>query len=257
MILLVDAGNTRIKWAYAGPRGGPAVESDYAGSAYYGKPRERAASLETMLASTWSAHPTPARALVSNVGGDEVKRGLESWLQQQWQICPEFVCSQASGWGVVNAYEHPARLGVDRWVSLVAGYNLIEDACCIIDSGTAVTVDGITGRGRHIGGVIMPGLSLMRRSLLEQTSEIRCADGSGEPGLGVDTGGAVATGTAFALVAGVERALAEVEGALGSPPATLVTGGDAGFIRASLSRDSRIEHDLVLKGLAIMANSDR
>ena len=257
MILVVDAGNSRIKWAYAGPAGCMAIETERAGSAYYGNPRERAASLAGLLDSTWCAHPSPTRALVSNVGGDEVEGVLESWVQRHWQIGPEFVCSQASGWGVVNAYERPASLGADRWVSLVAGYNLIKDACCIIDAGTAVTIDGVTRGGHHVGGVIMPGLSLMRRSLLEQTSKIRCADGAGEPGLGTDTGEAVASGTAFALMAGIERAVAEVEGALGSLAATLVTGGDADFIGASLSTEIKVEHDLVLKGLAIMAGSDQ
>ena len=233
------------------------LETEHAGNAFYGTPDERASSLGTTLASDWRCYPPPKRVLVSNVGGDAVQNILNAWVKQNWQIVPEFVSSQSRGWGVVNAYERSTDLGVDRWVALVAAYNDTKGACCIIDGGTAVTIDGVTKQGRHIGGVIMPGLALMRRSLVKNTSRIRAAIGSCEPGIATDTGEAVASGTAFALLAGVERAVAVVKQELGTCATTLVTGGDAVFIGAAMSTDHKIDPDLVLKGLVIMASNEQ
>lgn len=257
MILVADAGNSRIKWAFATRSPDPVLEVKYAGSAFYGKPNERASPLAQVLESTWAAYAAPARVIISNVGGDDVEVGLNDWVKRNWRIAPEFVRSQASGWGVVNAYERPQELGVDRWVGLVAAYHAVKAPCCVIDGGTAVTIDGVDQQGHHVGGVIMPGLSLMRASLLEQTSRIRSTDGAGESSLSTDTGGAVASGTSFALIAGIERAVAEVEHVLGTSSARFVTGGDAGFISAAISGEHKIEPNLVLKGLAIMAGDNQ
>ena len=257
MNLVVDAGNSRIKWAFVTEAREPVLDTKQAGNAFYGKPDERPSSLAGVLESNWVGYPTPARVVVSNVGGDEVQECLSDWVNRHWRIAPEFVRSQASGWGVVNGYECPQTLGVDRWVGLVAAYHAVKSSCCVVDGGTAVTIDGVDRQGHHIGGVIMPGLSLMRGSLLEQTSRIRETGGAGKSGLGTDTGAAVASGTSFALIAGIERALAEVERVLGTKSATFVTGGDAVFISSALSVEHKIEPNLVLKGLAIMASNDQ
>lgn len=257
MNLVADAGNSRIKWAFATEARDPVLETIHAGNAFYGKPDERTSSLTGVLESTWTGYPTPTRVVISNVGGDEVQESLSDWVKRHWRIAPEFVRSQASGWGVVNGYECPQALGVDRWVGLVAAYHAVKSSCCVVDGGTAVTIDAVDQQGHHIGGVIMPGLALMRGSLLEQTSRIRDTDGPGESGLGTDTGGAVASGTSFALIAGIERALAEVERVLGRKSATLVTGGDAVFISSAMSAEHKIEPNLVLKGLAIMTSNDQ
>ena len=255
MIALVDAGNSRIKWAFSCVDCNDSSELNAVRSAFYGRPDERRASLTEILESTWTAYASPTRVLVSNVGGDDVENTLTRWISDNWKIVPEFVCSSKKGWGVTNAYAHPGELGVDRWVGLVAAYKTLNNACCIVDAGTAVTVDALDQRGQHRGGVILPGLALMRRSLLEQTSKIRSAEGTQSFALGQNTGEAVASGTAFALLAGVERAVNEVERVLATLPVVVVTGGDADFIAAGLSRGCRVEQDLVLNGLLFMARS--
>ena len=255
MILVVDAGNSRIKWAFSTLDSAHPLESTNAGSAFYQPPMERAASLEATLESVWCGFPAPTRVLVSNVGGDSVRCMLRTWIKQHWRVVPEFVHSRPQGWGVVNGYDRPADLGVDRWAGMVGAFNVIKAPCCIIDGGTAVTIDGVNKQGNHIGGVIMPGITLMRRSLLENTSRIRVADSCANPGLGKNTGDAVASGTTFAVIAGIEHALAEIERVLGSIPTILVAGGDANIIGAAISRSHKIDHHLVLKGLVTMASA--
>ena len=258
MILLVDAGNTRIKWARRNTETGAGLlQPGGGGSAVYAAhSTNRGESTECILDSRWGDYPAPTRVLVSNVGGREVAGALVEWSAERWGVEVELISSIARGWGVVSAYEQPATLGVDRWVALVAAYHVVAGPCCVIDCGTAVTVDALAAGGRHLGGIIMPGAALMRRALLESTSEIFTDQGLGELRLAANTGDAVASGTAYAVVAGIERVVTEIEVSIRSPLRRLVTGGDAGFVHSILRGDSEIHPELVLEGLAIMAGDD-
>lgn len=256
MILVVDAGNSRIKWAYSNGGADSVLEEAHAGQAFYGSPDQRSSLLGETLETTWRSQPPPTRVVVSNVAGEGVEEILKAWVTRHWRLDLEFVRSQPKGWGIVNAYKRPSDLGVDRWVGMVAAHNETKEGCCIVDGGTAVTIDGVTKHGRHIGGVIMPGLALMRRSLLEHTSKIGISDGAQAPGLASDTAAAVSSGTSFALIAGIQRALDTIEATLGSSATTYITGGDASFIGATLCDEHIIDHNLILKGLVIVAENE-
>ena len=99
MNLVADAGNSRIKWAFAPQARDPVLCTEHAGNAFYGKPDERPSALAGLLESTWAGYPIPTRVVISNVGGDEVQQCLCDWVKRHWRIAPEFVGSQASGWG--------------------------------------------------------------------------------------------------------------------------------------------------------------
>jgi type III pantothenate kinase len=172
-------------------------------------------------------------------------------------VTPVFVGTTASAGGVVNAYPRPANLGVDRWAALVGARHEYKDAVCVVDCGSAITVDLMDGDGRHRGGLIMPGIEMLKTLLLENTANIRLADPI--PGVTLfaqDTGEAVSSGAAYMAVAALERIIAEMAATIAQHVDVVVTGGDAGQILSSLNIYARQDPDLVLKGLAVLSGDD-
>jgi type III pantothenate kinase len=123
---------------------------------------------------------------------------------------------------------------------------------CIVDCGTAVTLDVLDAEGRHLGGVILPGLRLMRDALLQGTSRIAVAEETVRLELARDTAAAVGSGAAYAVCSTVERVLHDVAGALQEAPRCVLCGGDAARLVGSLRYDCDLEEDLVLQGLAVI-----
>jgi len=249
-VLLVDLGNTRLRWA-------PADEAGRLGRVaavvHAGRP------LDEILDGAWSALEPPGRVLVCSVLGPPETGLLCGWVRRRWGTDPEVVRAVAEGWGVRNAYIEPAQLGADRWAALVAARASCPDRpVCVVDCGTAVTVDAMDAEGRHLGGLIAPGLGLMRRALAGGTAGVGEADAAGGRPEGVDllarsTRDAVSAGTLCALVALVERVGSELAAELGEGTARILTGGDAAQLVPLLAPSWRHEPALVLRGLARMA----
>lgn len=255
MILLVDAGNTRIKWA--GLENG-ALQS---GAALL---RRGGADDIEVLSASWGGMSAPARVLVASVAGPGFRGLLTAWSRRCWGVEPEFICSQPEGFGVTNAYPDPRRLGVDRWLALIAAHRAHTGPVCVIDCGTALTIDAVAEDGVHLGGLIMPGLGLMRRSLLDNTADIRAAalegvSPQGKALLANDTHGAVMGGTLYAAVAAIERIMRDLGEQIEGRLTCLLTGGDSDAILPLLSTNFELHHepDLVLQGLAIVAETGR
>jgi len=252
MILLVDAGNTRIKWAVLGDG---ALQS---GTAVL---RHDGVQDIASLATVWAALPVPQRLLVASVAGPDFGAHIGAWSRKSWGLDPEFVTALPRGFGVTNAYTEPQRLGVDRWLALVAARQLVTGAACIVDCGTALTVDVMTQAGEHLGGLIIPGLGLMRRALLENTAGIETAIGGISHGkvslLAKDTRSGVMGGTLYATVAVIDRIVQDVTDAIGAGLICVLTGGDADTVCPLLPAEFRYryEPELVLKGLAIVAGA--
>lgn len=250
MILLVDAGNTRIKWA------GLEGTALHSGAAVLR--RGGAEDVET-LATVWAALPVPQRLLIASVAGPDFSVHVMAWSQRFWGLEPEFITAEASAFGVRNAYTEPQRLGVDRWLALIAAHRLVPGPVCIVDCGTALTVDVIARDGEHLGGLIIPGLGLMRRALLEKTAGIESAIGGVQHDevslFAKDTRSGVMGGTLYATIAVIDRIVQDVTEAIGAELTCVLTGGDADTVRPLLPADFRYEPELVLKGLALVAGT--
>lgn len=244
MTLLVDLGNSRLKWAWLGDDGALSE----GGRAPLG-----AEPLEAVLEQSFEALDAPARVRVASVRADAEADRLQAWVAQRWGITPELALPAAEGWGVQNAYTEPARLGVDRWLALVAARRRGGRPAVVVDCGTAVTVDALDGGGRHLGGLILPGLAMMRGALQRDAHGIGDATSTEPALLARSTGDAVAAGTLYTLVAAIDRISGDISHALGRGTRHLLTGGDAATVLPLLA--GRWEHAplLVLEGLAATA----
>jgi len=250
MRLLVDLGNTRLRWAVLGDDG---TLGRPAAVVHGGRP------LEPVLDAAWSGLAVPEAVLACTVAGGEAAAALAGWCRRRWGVEVMPARAAAAGWGVRNAYHEPERLGADRWAALVAARGLFPGRpVCIVDCGTAVTVDALAADGAHLGGLIAPGLALMRRALAAGTAGVAEADAlGGRPQevalLARSTRDAVTAGTLHCLAAFVARAGADVGGALGPGTMRVLTGGDAPALLSLLDEGWRHEPALVLRGLARMA----
>lgn len=247
MILLLDVGNTRMKWA-ALETGGtfiPVGSLVHAGQ-----------DLAALVDAAWRAMPQPDRVVVSNVAGPAFAAALRDWTRASWGVEPYFVIAPPKGWGVTNAYIEPHRLGTDRWAALVAVHHLVKAPACIVDCGTAITIDALAENGEHLGGLIVPGLSMMRHALVTNTRGIP-DEGEGVVALlARSTRDAVTGGTLYAAVAVIDRVIGDVTAELARPVTCVITGGDAERVMSLLAAKCRYEPDLVLHGLKIIAEGE-
>ena len=244
--LLADIGNSRVKWASA--REGKL----WPGAPFASEPGGLAERLE----QHWGALETPGAVLASNVAGPGTAAVLADWVGQRWGVPLRFAASQAEGHGVVNGYQDAARLGVDRWLGLVALRQEIPLPACIADCGTALTLDLLDAAGQHRGGLIAPGLAPMRRALLAETQGVRPESAGTAVGLGQDTASCVAGGTLWAAAGLIEKAWREAARELGAEPALVLSGGDGATLGHALGIPYRLVPDMVLRGLFILAEAD-
>jgi type III pantothenate kinase len=220
--LAIDIGNTRLKWAqYASPQPGAALL------------RHGAVFLETIdrLAETdWHDLPAPGSMLGCVVAGEGVKRRVEEQLEL-WDIEPRWVASSARAGGVTSSYDHPSRLGVDRWVALIgARHRVLSQGsprpALVVMVGTAVTVDALDASGRFLGGLILPGFGLMLRALEMGTAGLKAPTGEAVD-FPTNTSDALMSGGADAIAGAVERMHRRLQGRTGAEPALIMSGGAA------------------------------
>jgi type III pantothenate kinase len=236
--LQLDVGNSGSKWRLL-DQGKVAARGTY-----------RAAeepSLEALLQCT----PTLQQIWVSSVAGGEAEQALADMLNQRWGVQAWFARSEASCSGLQNSYEDPARMGVDRWLAMLAAWQRLQGRACVVDAGSALTCDLVSAGGQHEGGYIIPGPTLMERALLLDTHGVRFAE-EAEYSLapGLSTAQAVRHGIALAqtgaLALAVERASIE-------PAQLLFCGGGGETLMQLLNRGGSYLPDLVFEGLEIAA----
>jgi type III pantothenate kinase len=245
-VLLVDIGNTRIKWArFANER----------------LHKQRAAEHEGWREGDFARQLLGKargieRVLVASVGGPRLDRLLSAATRRAAGVAPQFVATTRRLAGVTTAYAKPWRLGVDRFVAVIGAHRLApRRAVCVIDVGTAMTIDLIDAQGRHIGGAIVPGPHLMVESLLRKTSGIGHRSGGKGRGNSLftrDTRAAIEQGARYAVASTVDRAVAEARRTLGASPLVLLTGGAAPAIHPLLRSAHSNVPDLVLRGLVAL-----
>ncbi len=250
-LLLVDAGNARLKWAFH--------ERDAIGALHVA---EYEPDVDAAVARLRDAAAGAVDAVaVSNVAGPAIAAALDrafgGHVQDLW-----YASSTRAAVGVRNAYARPEQLGVDRWAALVGAYGClrrhnISAPLCVVDAGTALTIDALEADGTHLGGLILPGLALQRSLLLDSTADIaKHAQGAAAPSerhgvFATDTATAVTHSGAFACAATIDRCADELA-TRSRRPIVMLTGGDAAALAPWLASDFEICPNLVLEGLALL-----
>lgn len=271
MKLLIDIGNSRVKWAFG-------LADSFVASG------ELRLDAYPDLGVILQAGQSPEEIRISNVAGAEVGARVARILEGRFGIKPVFARSAASGAGVRTAYSDPGQLGIDRWLAVCAAFSRYQSALCVVDAGTATTLDLVSANGEHQGGVILPGLELMQSTLLSETGDLARLAGRdgmaprpGSPGasseariwLGRETATAIRYGGLQATACLARQCMDELRAGqlAGKEPGVLVlTGGAAPALEAALLRlggvrgvglsgeaGYRLEHrrQLVLEGLAL------
>jgi type III pantothenate kinase len=248
-LLLVDIGNTRIKWApFDGQRMGVPQAATY--SAWEVEDFERQL-LRTPEGLTGM--------LVASVAAPEHIQALTEASRRAGLRAPTLVTTTKQAGGITVGYVDPWRLGVDGFVAAIGAHHIFPDkALCVIGVGTAMTVDLIDTRGRHRGGAIIPAPGLMVDTLMHRTSGIRRRAKGGAPGrtvglFGRSTRAGIVQGSRYAAAATIERAIEEASKRLKEVPLAVLTGGGAQDVRRLVRRPARFVTDLVLRGLAVLA----
>lgn len=247
MKLLVDIGNSRVKWATM-DKNGPSDSQSF---------QRSKTGIKAALNKAWKSLNDIEAVYVANVAGDKLGQQLSEWTEKNWQLTPLFIKSEAKRFGVSNAYETAQKLGIDRWLSLIAARQHARQAQCVIDCGTAITIDIVSKSGQHQGGMILPGLSLMRSSLTANTdalSEER--DETEFKTLATNTFSAIQAGTFYSVTATLEQIINDLRQTFKNQVRFIITGGDAEQLLPLLPDDVNHYPDIVLKGLAFYARQD-
>lgn len=235
--LLVDVGNSRLKWALACDSAltvGNAIE-------HHGDPAAAFARIDAgAVDAVW----------IADVTGGSLRAALLQAVRTCCRLEPHFAVSESSRAGLICAYARPQRLGVDRWLMLLAAWTRMHAAVCVVSAGTALTFDAIDSHGRHLGGVIAPGLRAMQQAVLGTTRFD--ADGPRQDyddGLGADTEACVRQGALHAAAGLIERLASHY----GGNAACWLSGGDADALLPHLPQVWVPHPDLVLEGLLALA----
>jgi len=250
--LLLDVGNTRIKW-------GVLDDGDIRRTGHIAQSRIREQGLQVLTTKI----PRRVDAVfASNVAGTSFATRLSGVVSAHCGCDVRFARSERSGWGVTNGYPQPRRMGVDRWVAMVGAWAEVQSACLVVDAGTAVTIDAIDDNGRHLGGQIIAGVEMMMRALTASTSDIppvKPASGKSKDGIGMfaaSTAEAVREGARNAVAGAIERAFRTLQSEA-YEPVLVLTGGDASRILSALGETPLHRPHLVLQGLAYMLDNPR
>lgn len=242
--LLIDAGNTRIKWALAAS--GAALGGWHAQGAHM---HADAAGFPAALEAATSG-ALIGRVLIANVAGPAVRDMLAAWLAApQLGIAPqaiEWFASVPQRAGVRNAYRNPAQLGCDRFAAAIGAHALCPGKAIVVaNCGTATTIDAITADGTFLGGMILPGLGLMASSLAKNTAQLpQIQPGKLPEGFADNTDDAILTGCLAAQSGAIERAFA-----LHQAVECIISGGAAPYVAPAVPVPHRHVDNIVMIGL--------
>jgi len=235
--LLVDIGNTRVKWG---------INQD--GEIISGRPFVHHQLEQKVLFEIWKDVCSPGCLAISCVSSKPLLDLVRTVALSLWpNIEIVMAQSRANGFGVCNGYIQPEKLGVDRWLSLIAVRQHYAGPVCIVDCGTAITIDFMDAKGFHQGGLICPGLTLMKKALAQGAEALQFNTQNYPLGPANFTDAAIYSGTLYAAIGFIERCFDKLENST-----LILTGGDAELIAEQLIYKPIIDNDLVLRGLAIV-----
>jgi len=249
--LAVDVGNTRLKWAlYAQPRPSAALLAHGA---------EFLENIDKLAEVSWADLPAPQRMLGCAVVADVVKRRVEEQMEEIWDVPAQWVVASATEAGLVNGYDHPMRLGADRWVAMIgARARMLASgparALVVVMVGTAVTVEAIDASGAFLGGFILPGHGIMLRALESGTAGLHVPTGEVRP-FPTNTSDALTSGGTFAIAGAIERMVAHVRERCDEEPLLYMTGGAGWKMAPHMSVPFELVENLIFEGLLEIAQS--
>jgi type III pantothenate kinase len=246
--LALDVGNTRLKWAQ--------YDSPTAGARLLAQGAVFLENIDKLAEGDWSGIASPAKILGCIVAGDAIKRRVAEQLEL-WDIQPHWVISSPQEAGLTNGYDHPARLGADRWVAMIgARHRLISRGvhkpCVVVMVGTAVTVEAIDAHGRFLGGIILPGHGIMLRALESGTAGLHVPTGE-VCDFPTNTSDALTSGGTFAIAGAVQRMVDNVTRHCGQAPECIMTGGAGWKMAPSMSVNVELVESLIFDGLLEIA----
>lgn len=233
-LLLIDRGNSGVKWLL--------LSTDEA-------PR-RGAGVDHLPASTSETSAIPA--IIASVADEERNEALCAQLADRGYR-PWLAKTPAALGGLSNSYREPERMGVDRWLAMLAARHRYPGRLCVVDAGSALTIDFVDAHGNHEGGFIIPGAALMQRALFSDTDRVRFdldTDASLAPGQ--STAEAVSNGLLLAQAGAIKLALGNARVG-GDAPKLFLCGGGAQVLRTAITESAVLVEDLVFEGLLLQA----
>ncbi len=243
----IDIGNTRLKWAqYASPQPGAVVLSQ--GAVFL-------ENIDSLAETEWKQLPQPGAILGCNVAGDAVRRRVEEQLEL-WDVAPRWVVSSAHAAGISNGYDHPGRLGTDRFVAQIGARAHVlargpAKPVLVVMVGTAVTVDAVDTEGHFLGGIILPGHGIMLRALEGGTAGLRVPTGEVRD-FPTNTSDALTSGGTYAITGAMERMHRHLAARCAQAPVTLMTGGAGWKVAPWMTMEHELIDSLIFDGLLAM-----
>ena len=247
--LAIDIGNTRLKWAVY-PRGAQPGSAPLQSGAVFLE------NIDRLADEDWHALPPIAHILGSNVAGDAVRRRVEEQMEH-WDLTPRWVVPAAECAGVRNGYDHPTRLGADRWVAVIGAHaharkRGFTGPVLTVMVGTAVTVDALSSDGQFLGGLILPGHGIMLRALESGTAGLHVPTGE-VCNFPTNTSDALTSGGTFAIAGAVQRMVDNLRQHTGQTPVCIMTGGAGWKMAPSMTVPFELVDSLIFDGLLQIA----
>lgn len=254
--LVIDIGNTRLKWGL--------YEHGEPGAALLDHGAVVLEDIDGLWQQTWrTLSPKPTGMLGCVVAGEAIKRRVEEQLLRGWGLAPRWLSASERAGGVVNGYEHPQRLGSDRWAAIIgARQRALQMApsdpppVLAVMVGTAVTVDAVDGAGRFLGGLILPGFGLMYRALESGTAGLKVPTGEVHD-FPTNTSDALMSGGTDAIAGAIERTLRRLQVKTGRQPVLIMSGGASPRLSHLDELPAQVVENLIFEGLLTLAAERR
>ena len=248
--LAIDVGNTRLKWAlydHPSPQGQLLAHG-----------AEFLENIDRLSEGPWSTLAKPDQMLGCVVAGDAIKRRVQEQMEL-WDVEPQWVVSSSEESGITNGYDHPTRLGSDRWVAMVGARHRmltrgIQKPLVVVMVGTAVTVEAIDQHGKFLGGLILPGHGIMLRALESGTAGLHVPTGEVRP-FPTNTSDALTSGGTYAIAGACERMVQHLKDHTGQEPQCVMTGGAGWKMAPSMAIQFELVDSLIFDGLLKVAQT--
>ena len=247
--LAIDVGNTRLKWAL--------FDTPHPGATILQQGAEFLDNIDRLSEGEWAKLPQPSSMLGCIVASDSVRHRVEEQMEM-WSCAPQWVVSSASEAGLTNNYDHPTRLGPDRWVAMIGAWHRMLSLgparpIVVAMVGTAVTVEAIDAEGHFLGGYILPGHGIMLRALESGTAGLHVPTGDVRP-FPTNTSDALTSGGTFAISGAMDCMVQHVRQHCKTEPWCVMTGGAGWKMSPNLSIPFELVDNLIFDGLLQVAS---